>query len=61
MQNELSDLAYTYISMHVRGGLFPIQRSLGERIVFPHLLAALFIYEAIKLNYDEMLEDAIFK
>lgn len=56
-QNELSDLAYTYISMHVRGGLIPHPTRLTERTVFPHLHAALFIYEAIKLNYDEMLED----
>ncbi|MEK4282936.1 DUF2529 family protein [Ureibacillus sp. FSL K6-0165] len=57
--NELSDLAYTYISMHVRGGLIPHPTNLGERVVIPHLHAGLFIYEAIKLAYDEMLEDEI--
>lgn len=56
-ENELSNLAYTYVSMHVRGGLIPHPTKLGERVVVPHLLAALFIYEAIKLNYDEMLDD----
>lgn len=56
-ENKLSDLAYTYISMNVRGGLIPHPTKLGERVVIPHLFAALFIYEAIKLNYDEMLDD----
>lgn len=55
--NLLSDLAYTYISLNMRGGMLPHPTNLGERIVFPHLLAALFIYEAIKLNYDEMIDD----
>lgn len=58
-QNELSDLAYTYISMHIRGGIVPHPTKLTERAVFPHLHAALFIYEAIKLIYDEMLEDLL--
>lgn len=56
-ENELSNLAYTYISMHIRGGLIPHPTKLGERVVVPHLLAALFVYEAIKLHYDEILED----
>lgn len=55
--NKLSELAYTYISMKIRGGLLPHPSNLGERIVIPHLIAALFIYEAIKLNYDEMISD----
>lgn len=55
--NLLSDLAFTYISLNIRNGMLPHPTSLGERIVFPHLLAALYIYEAIKLNYDEMIED----
>lgn len=58
-ENELSNLAYTYISMHIRGGLIPHPTKLGERVVVPHLHAALFIYEAIKLVYDEMLEDEL--
>lgn len=55
--NELSELAYTYTSMKIRGGILPHPTKLGERIVVPHLIAALFIYEAIKLNYDEMISD----
>lgn len=52
-QNELANLAYTYVSTGVRGGILP--NDLGERIVIPHTMATLFIYEAIKLAYDEML------
>lgn len=51
--NPLADLAYTYISTRIRGGLLP--NDSGERIVVPHALAALFIYEAIKIAYDEIL------
>ncbi|MGM9968643.1 MULTISPECIES: DUF2529 family protein [unclassified Rummeliibacillus] len=50
---EMGDLAYTYISMGIKKGLLP--NELGERIVMPHTLTALFIYEAIKIAYDEML------
>lgn len=51
--NELADLAYTYISTGLMKGLLPGEN--GERIVQPHALAALFVYEAVKLVYDEML------
>ena len=57
--NELSELAYTYISMKIRGGILPHPSKLGERIVFPHMMAALFIYEAIKMEYDEMVSDDV--
>jgi len=52
-ENPLADLAYTYISTRMRGGLLP--NDLGERIVVPHAIAALFVYEAVKIAYDEML------
>ncbi|KOS60828.1 DUF2529 domain-containing protein [Lysinibacillus agricola] len=52
-ENPLADLAYTYISTRIRGGLLP--NDLGERIVVPHSIAALFVYEAVKIAYDEML------
>jgi hypothetical protein len=55
--NELSELAYTYISLKIRGGILPHPEKLGERIVFPHLMAALYVYEALKMEYDEMVED----
>ncbi|WP_107840500.1 DUF2529 family protein [Metasolibacillus meyeri] len=53
--NQLSELAYTYISLNLRGAILPHPTKLGERTVMPSLLAALFVYEAIKLSYDEML------
>lgn len=55
--SELSELAYTYISLKMRGGILPHPTNLGERIVMPHLIAALFVYEAIKMEYDEMISD----
>lgn len=55
--NVLSELAYVYISLKVRGGLLPHPTDLTKRVVMPHLLAALFVYEAMKLSYDEMVED----
>lgn len=53
--NELADLAMTYISTGLLKGLLPGEN--GERIVQPHALATLFIYEAVKMAYDEMLMD----
>lgn len=58
-ENLLSNLAYTYISLKVRGGLLPHPEKLGERIVFPHLFAALYVYEAVKMAYDEMIGDIL--
>lgn len=54
-ESELFDLAMTYISTGLTRGLLPGEN--GERIVQPHALAALFIYEAVKIAYDEMLID----
>lgn len=53
-ENPLAELAYTFISTRIRGGLLP--NDLGERIVVPHAIAALFVYEAVKMAYDEMLQ-----
>lgn len=53
--NELADLAYVYISLKIRGGILPHPTNLGERIVFPHVMAALYVYEAMKMEYDEMI------
>lgn len=53
--NELANLAYTYISTGLTRGLLPDEDQ--KRIVQPHALAALFIYEAVKRSYDEMLSD----
>ena len=51
--NELEGLAYTYISTGLTRGLLPGDN--GERIVQPHALGALFVYEAVKIAYDEMV------
>lgn len=53
VDNPLADLAYTYVSTRIKGGLIP--NDLGQRIVVPHALAGLFVYEAVKIAYDEML------
>lgn len=56
--HELANLAMTYLSTGLLRGLLPGED--GERIVEPHALAALFIYEAVKISYDEMIDDADF-
>lgn len=53
--NELADLADTYIATGLTRGLLPGDD--GERIVQPHALAALFVHEAVKLAYDEMISE----
>ncbi|WJY26530.1 DUF2529 family protein [Sporosarcina trichiuri] len=53
--NELSSLADAYIATGVTRGLLPDDD--GGRVVQPHLFAALFIFSAVKLSYDEMLMD----
>ncbi|MGX9133123.1 DUF2529 family protein [Rummeliibacillus sp. JY-2-4R] len=52
---EMTNLAYTYVSMGIKKGLLP--NDLGERIVLPYTMVALFIYEAIKIAYDEMVTE----
>lgn len=51
--NLLADLAYTYISTKLTKGLLPTED--GTRIVLPHALAGLFVYEAVKMKLNEML------
>ena len=51
--NELAELATTYISTGLTRGLLPGED--GNRIVEPQAMAALFIYEAVKISYDEMV------
>lgn len=53
--NRLSDLAYTYIGLRISKGLLP--NEMGERVVLPHALAALYVYEAVKLEFDEMTSE----
>lgn len=52
--NILFDLAYTYISLKISKGLLPTDD--GSRVVFPYALAGLFVYEAVKLQIDEILK-----
>lgn len=54
---ELYQKAMTFISTGLINGLLPGED--GERIVKPHGLSALFIYEAVKMAYDEMLRDGV--
>ncbi|MET3575771.1 DUF2529 family protein [Bhargavaea ullalensis] len=53
--NELADLAHAYVSLGVRKGLLPDDE--GGRTVLPHALAGLFIYEAVRLDYVELLTE----
>ena len=52
-ENKLADLAYTYISLKLTKGLLPAED--GSRIVLPYAMAAMFVYEAVKMKLDEML------
>lgn len=52
-ENELASLAYTYISLKLTKGLLPAED--GSRIVLPHALSAMFVYEAVKMKLDEIL------
>lgn len=51
--NQLATLAYTYISIKLTKGLLPTED--GQRIVLPHALAGLFVYEVVKMKLNEML------
>ncbi|WP_040227597.1 DUF2529 family protein, partial [Bhargavaea cecembensis] len=53
--NELADLATVYVSLGVKKGLIPDDD--GGRTVLPHALAGLFIYEAVRLEYAELLAE----
>lgn len=52
---ELAELATTAVSTGLKKGLLPGPD--GTRIVQPHALAALFVFETVKLAMDEMLRD----
>ena len=51
--NLLAELAYTYMATGVVKGILPDET--GGRIVQPHVFVALFLYEAVKMAYDEMV------
>lgn len=52
-ENELANLAYTYISLKLTKGILPAED--GSRIVLPYALSAMFVYEAVKMKLDEIL------
>ncbi|MFF2753397.1 DUF2529 family protein [Psychrobacillus sp. NPDC058041] len=52
-ENQLANLAYTYISLKLSKGLLPTED--GSRIVLPYALSAMFVYEAVKMKLDEIL------
>ena len=54
-ENELADLAYTYMATGLVKGILPGED--GGRIVQPHVFVALFLYEAVKMAYDEMVNE----
>ncbi|WP_424236653.1 DUF2529 family protein [Bhargavaea ginsengi] len=53
--NELAELATAYVSLGVKRGLLPSDD--GGRTVFPHALAGLFVYEAVRMDYEELLSE----
>lgn len=55
VDNALADVSYTYVATHVHRGLLPTEEM--TRTVFPHSIATLYIFEAIRLAYEEMLRD----
>ncbi|KKB44904.1 DUF2529 domain-containing protein [Bacillus thermotolerans] len=54
-ENRLAELADVFIDTHLVNGLLPDDT--GGRTGFPSSLAALYIYFALKLTIDEILED----
>lgn len=55
-ENMLADLAYTYMATGVVKGILPGE-DVGSRIVQPHVMVTLFLYEAVKIAYDEMVRE----
>lgn len=47
--------ADAFLSLGIQKGLIPLDD--GKRTVFPHAIGALFVYHAVKMAIDEMLEE----
>lgn len=47
------DGAFAFLSMGIDKGLLP--GDIGERIMIPHALGALYVYHAVQLTIDEMI------
>ena len=54
-ESKETDLADAFISLGIDKGLLPAED--GGRTVVPHALAALYVYHAVKMTIDEMLEE----
>ncbi len=54
-ENPFENLADVFINLHMDTGLVPKER--GGRTMYPHAIAALYVYHQLKLRIDEMMED----
>ncbi|WP_335871448.1 DUF2529 domain-containing protein [Bacillus sp. 2205SS5-2] len=54
-EESLQDLATIYIDTKLTKGMLPDEN--GNRVVFPGSMAGLFVYFAIKMALDEMLQE----
>lgn len=52
-KEDLTDLADIHIDTHVIRAILPADD--GKRVVFPSLIAALYIYHILKLTIDEII------
>lgn len=55
IEKDLSTLADVFIPLHIEQGLIPTET--GNRIGYPHLICALYVYHNIKFLIDEILEE----
>jgi hypothetical protein len=56
--NPIENLADVCINLHIDTGLVPDER--GGRTMYPHAIAALYVYHLLKSRIDEMMEDYAF-
>lgn len=54
-ENPLANLADVFLNLYIDTGLVPNEK--GGRSMYPHALAALYVYHILKEEIDEMLED----
>lgn len=54
-KNPIENLADVCINLHIDSGLVPSER--GGRTMYPHAVAALYVYHLLKSRIDEMMED----
>ncbi|MCM3476820.1 DUF2529 family protein [Caldibacillus thermoamylovorans] len=56
--NPVENLADVCINLHIDTGLVPDER--GGRTMYPHAIAALYVYHSLKFRIDEIMEDYAF-